>query len=464
LKIRETELPGIRVEGKFDRVYPYGPAISHLLGYVGNMSARDKERIPDISPREIVGKSGLELLYDDLLRGKSGKQAIDVNSGLLVVGTERLSLPEPGEDLKLTIDADFQEYLYRTLINNLSVYGYERAAAVAIQPKTGEVLAIASIPSFDNNALVKGLSQKEYSSLIADSRKPLFNRAISGIYSPGSTIKPMIAAAALQEKVIKPDTLIDDSDGRIIVPNPYDPERPSIYRDWKAHGLTDMRRAIAESCNVYFYSVGGGYGNIKGLGIGRIDKYLELFGFGKSTGFGLESEASGLIPSPENKKETRPSDPIWRIGDTYITSIGQGDILVTPLQLAMAYSAIANGGALLKPRVIMDSASTSPIIVRNAFIDPENLKVVQEGMRLTVAAGSARSLSDLPFEVAGKTGTVQVSGTAETNAVFAAYAPYDDPAIVLVIIVERGGEGSYSAVPIAKQVLLWYWQNRLAVS
>ncbi len=375
---------------------------------------------------------------------------------LEVIDMRRSSWPEPGKDITLTIDAAFQNKLYEIITAYLAAYGYEKAAAVALHPKTGEVLALLSIPSFDNNRFAEGISDKEFSNLLQNPSRPFFNRAIQGVYSPGSTIKPLLAIAALEEKYVSPETQLDASKGYIEIPNPYDPTKVSIFRDWRPHGWIDIRRAIAWSSNVFFYIVGGGYENKQGLGIKRIKEYLQNFGFGSPTGIDLVGESSGILPDPEWKEKNKPSDPYWRLGDTYLISIGQGDLLITPLQLAISHAAIANGGIILQPYILAGKDSSR----KQLNISQDSLKVVQEGMRLTTAVGSARILADLPFETAGKTGTVQVT-SGKTHAVFSVYAPVDDPQIELVIIVENGGEGSSTAVPIAKEALFWYWENRL---
>jgi penicillin-binding protein 2 len=451
-------LPGIKLVGRHVRLYPKGPAFSHLLGYTGTITKEEFDRLPDASPNDLVGRGGVEEAYDAVLRGKSGKEEIEVNAALEVIDMRRSSAPEPGQDLVLTVDAEFQSALYQIMTAYLAAYGYQRAAAVALQPKTGEVLALVSIPSFDNNRFAEGIGEKEYAALLRNSAKPLFNRVIQGLYSPGSTVKPLLAVAALEEGIVTPETRIDASKGYIAVPNPYDPAQVSIFRDWRAHGWVDIRRAIAWSSNVFFYVIGGGYEGRQGLGITKIDEYLKRFGFGAPTGIPLPGEAGGLVPDPAWKAKNRPNDPYWRLGDTYITSIGQGDLLVTPLQLAVAHAAIANGGTLVRPYVVVGSGDE--FARREIGASPAHIRVVQEGMRLTTAEGSARSLGELPFETAGKTGTVQVT-SGRTNAVFSVYGPADDPEIELVVIVENGGEGSSTAVPIAKEALFWYWENRL---
>ncbi|MFN7088286.1 MAG: penicillin-binding protein 2 [Candidatus Paceibacteria bacterium] len=478
LKAKENELPGIIVSGRFQRKYSGGPALSHVIGYTGRVSSQELKTNPALKPDDKIGRTGIEAFYDDVLRGKRGEVRYEIDSRLEVVQKYEESGYQPGKNIKLTIDSEFQKYLYQIMSIFVGAR-YGGGAAVAMDPQTGEILALVSVPSYDNNLFSEGISKQDFERLINSPQKPLFNRAISGEYSSGSTIKPFIAAAALGEKIIDPKKEIPDVEGRLIVPNPYDPSRPSIYRDWTVHGMVDMRRAIAESCNVYFYILGGGFrGNIgdifvdqAGLGIERIKKYLLDFGWGKALGIDLPGEKSGLIPDPAWKKESRKSDPTWRIGDTYITSIGQGDILVTPLQLTVSTAIFANGGKLLKPylleqiaepdghNIVYNGATT---ILRSFEFLQEELRVIKEGMRLSVAAGSSRRLADLPFEVAGKTGSVQVSSNLEkTNAIFVSFMPYKDPKLVLTILVEGGGEGGATAVPLAREALTWYWQNRI---
>jgi len=285
----------------------------------------------------------------------------------------------------------------------------------------------------------------------------LFNRVISGEFPAGSTFKPVMAAAALQEKIINANTSFM-STGRLCVGEWFFP-------DWKAggHGLTNVKKALADSVNTFFYYVGGGFGDFKGLGIDKIVKYAALFGLDKVTGIDLPNEASGFLPSQKWKEDTK--NEVWYIGDTYHASIGQGDITVTPLQVANYTAAIANGGTLYEPHVvtkILDHNNNlitkiKPQVVRSNFISPENIKIVQEGMRQTITAGSGRSLNSLPVEVAGKTGTAQWSSTQATHAWFTGFAPYDQPEIAITVLVEAGGEGSTVAVPIVKEILQYYF-------
>jgi len=271
----------------------------------------------------------------------------------------------------------------------------------------------------------------------------------------------------LAENTIDPAYKIDDTLGYISVPNQYYPDIIYTYHDWKAHGFVDMRRALAVSANVYFYEIGGGYKNIKGLGIDRIEKYLKLFGFGPPLGIDLPGETGGLVPNPAWKKAVKHED--WYTGDTYNVSIGQGDVIITPLQLAAAMAAIANGGTLWRPKLvskIIDSNNNTleefkSETIRTNLVDNNKLEIVREGLRDAVTEGSVYLLKDLPIKVAGKTGTAQVYSNInkKTNAWFTGFAPYEDPQIAIAVVIESAGEGSTTAVPVAKEVFQWYYNQ-----
>jgi penicillin-binding protein 2 len=314
------------------------------------------------------------------------------------------------------------------------------------------------MPSYDNNLFARKISGDQYSALITDQNKPLFNRAIAGEYPPGSTIKPAIATAALSEGVISPSTVIDGLGGKLRIGN-------FSFGDWKAHGPSDVRTAIAESNDIFFYTVGGGYGSIQGLGMDRMKKYYNLFGFGNPTGVDVGGEASGFIPSEQWKLDKLGER--WFVGNSYHASIGQGYITATPLQIANYTAAIANGGTLYEPHLVSqikkndgEVSTVQPEIIRSNFISPEIIKVAQEGMRQVVTAGTAQPLKDLPIAVAGKTGTAQFGNENKTHGWFISYAPYDDPQIAMAILVEGGGEGHSSGVPVTKEVYQWYFGDR----
>ncbi len=460
-KLREA--PSIFISRKTKRNYFENYYFSHLLGFLGKVSSSDLKSDSFYTPLNFIGKAGLEMQYENKLRGKPGKTAVIVDSDNTVLNILTAEEPTPGNNLILSIDKDLQRILTDALKAKMADTGSPAAAAVVMNPKSGEILSLVSLPSFDNNIFNSDLSDKKYSTLASDKRKPFFNRAISGAYASGSTIKPFMAAAALNENIVSPDYQVDDTLGYITIPNQYNPDISYIFHDWKAHGFVDIRRALAVSANVYFYVIGGGYKNIKGLGIDRIDKYLKLFGFGSPLGIDLPGETGGLVPSPEWKKLVKKEN--WFTGDTYNVSIGQGDVLVTPLQLAAAISVIANDGTLYKPRIVskITDADGHTIkefkieIIRNSNIDKEKLQIVRDGMRGAVTEGSAYLLNDLPIKTAGKTGTAQVTNTfRKTNAWFTGFAPYDNPEIALAIIIEGAGEGSSAAVPVAKKVFEWY--------
>lgn len=443
LEAESIGFPAIKIEKKSKRYYLDSPVFSHVLGYLGKVSeqeASEKGYYLD----DYIGRTGIEEIYEEKLRGVFGKELAEIDS---LGSTQKvLAIKEPivGEDIVLSIDSDLQKALYLALKSALNNLYTARAAAVAINPQNGKILALASFPSFDSNNVQK---------VLTDKNQPLFNRVVSGTYPSGSLIKPIIAAAGLEENIISPNQTIF-CPGQI---NLYDKFGRDIYwtfNDWKAHGTVEMIKAIAESCDVYFYTLGGGYGNIQGLGIEKIKKYLELFGWGEKSGIDFPNEKSGFVPDPQWKKENKNQD--WFIGDTYNVSIGQGDILATPLQIAVAISAIANNGKLFQPQFLENAESK---LIREIPIKKENLEIVKRGMREAVVSGTAKILNDLPVEVCAKTGTAQVSKTKTPHAWFAAFAPYNNPEIAVVVLIENGGEGSATAAPVAREVLKYYFNK-----
>ncbi len=444
-----NDWPGLRLEKNARRQYVLNRCLAHVLGYTGQVDSDDLKEHPDYSLNDQIGKAGLEYYYEDLLRGEPGQEQIEVNSFGQTQSLLATKSARPGQSLVLFINRDLQEKLYQALDK---IEKAEKAAAIALDPRNGGILALVSLPGFDSNLFAQGISQTDLFALKNDPNEPFLNRALSGQYPPGSTIKPLIAAGALEEEIIKPEQQINCQGGLSVV-NKYDPRIIYYFPDWKAHGLTNIIKAIAQSCNVYFYTVGGE------LGVERIEKYLQDFGLGQATHIDLPHERVGLIPDEEWKKKVKP-DEEWYLGDTYHLSIGQGDILVTPLQMASAIGAIANGGILYQPQVVDKIIGKRDIpakIIRENFIQPENIKIVQKGMRQAVLNGSARALSDLPVKVAGKTGTAQFGAEGKTHAWFIGYAPYDQPEIVLTVLVEGGGQGHETAVPVAKEVFKWYF-------
>lgn len=447
-----TDIPGLDVTAAAARTYPLGAAASHLLGYLGRPT--DDELARGYATTDTLGRSGLEAIYEDALKGQNGVEEVERDS---TNRTQRIIAtidPTPGQDLPTTIDAALQQQLADALDASVRQSHAPGGAAVALDPRTGEILALVSTPGFDPTALSKGLSSNAYRALATDQRKPLFNRAVSGEYPSGSTIKPFIAAAALAERVISSATTVRSSGGLRV--------GHWFFPDWKpgGHGLVDVRQAIAESVNTFFYTIGGGFEDFPGLGLERMTAYARRFGFGHRLGVDLPAEAAGFLPSKEWKERTVGER--WYIGDTYHFAIGQGDLLVTPLQLAVGTAAIANGGTVYRPHLTRQSDRTSfePEPLASGVVADRALTTVRQGMRQAVTEGSARSLNDLPVPAAGKTGTAQVGGSGATHAWFTAFAPYDDPRIVVTVLVERGGEGHAAALPVARAALLWYLTHR----
>lgn len=463
LYLESSGWSGVVLSSKTRREYdPFGSlSLSHILGYTGKINEKELDKFgSEYLPIDYLGKIGVESFWESELKGVHGKKQIEVDA----LGKEKKIISqtkeEDGYNLVLTIDVLAQKKLEEIMIRTLERMKLSKGVAIVMDPNNGEIIASVSLPAYDNNVFAKGISSKDYGDLINNPDNPLFNRAVSGEYPSGSTIKPVMAAAALEEGVITEKTSFLSSGGLRI--------GEWFFPDWKAggHGVTNVRKAIAESVNTFFYYIGGGFQDFIGLGIERIVKYEKMFGLGAQTGVDLPSEASGFLPSKEWKEEAKNEK--WYIGDTYHVAIGQGDLTATPLQIAMFTGFFANNGKIYRPhfiREILDSKDNlakeikeDPI--RENFISDYNIKVVREGMRQTVTAGSARSLSLLPVEAAGKTGTAQWSSKKDPHAWFTGFAPYDDPQIVFTILIEEGREGSTVAVPIAKEFMEWYFGER----
>jgi len=465
LETKIGELPGFRIEQNPIRYYPDGRTISHLIGYTGKIKSEELKAAPEFyTISDYIGRDGLEKSYEEILRKNPGKLKIERDAQGHIISKETIQLPESGKSLVLWLDSELQKKIQEELEKEIKIVGAKGGVAVALDPKTGGVLALVSYPSIDNNLFSKRISQEEWKEIEEDPLKPLFNRAIAGTYLTGSTIKPLIASAALEEKIISPEKKIN-AQGKILVQDQWNPEKIWEYKDWAVHGWTDMRKAIAQSVNVYFYTIGGGYGDQKGLGPTKIKEYLEKFGWNQKTGIDLPGEAEGLIPDKEWKKKTFPNDPGWWDGDTYNLSIGQGFLQITPLEVAASFVSIANGGKLLQPQVvkeIIDSKKNpieeiKPKVIRENFIKPENLQIVREGMRQAVTSGSAIGwLDQLPVKAAAKTGTAELGRDFYHNWV-TVFAPYEDPQIVLTIVIENVKGVQTAALPVAKAVLEWYF-------
>ncbi|HUC01672.1 MAG TPA: penicillin-binding protein 2 [Candidatus Paceibacterota bacterium] len=462
----------IEVQSSFERSYPDGPVFSSVVGYVGQVSQTDLAADPKLTATDLVGKAGIEEEYDTTLQGTPGVSIKFANAQGTVLGETQESAPTVGGSVHLTIDGGLQTELYDAIQNELAVLNRQVGVGLAINPQTGAVLALVNLPGFDNNAFSDPASNTaEIENYLTSPDKPLFNRIISGQYQPGSTIKPLDGVAALKEGIITPDTTLY-SPGYLMVPNPYDPSSPTKYADWEPHGYINLAAALAQSSDVYFYIVGGGspayttpplnnsvdYG-ITGLGPAQLYQWWQTFGLGTKTGIDLPGEAAGFLPTPAwwSTVSTRP----WSLGDTYNVSIGQGSLAVTPLQLLSYIDAIANGGTVYQPFL---NASTTPHVTADLTDLLPQIQDVQQGMleAVTSPQGTAYTMHGLPAQACAKTGSAQVQNNQEENALFVGYFPCNDPQIALLILIENSKQGSLNAVPIANNVLDWYYNNRMA--
>lgn len=447
IALRAVSDEALVVEDDYQRQYPDPFIFSHILGYTKDIDFKST----------IEGAAGLESQYDAMLRGADGVRIIYRDAHGATLGEKKEQESRAGQTIKTTIDASLQRYFYTRFKESLTSLGKTAGVGLAIDPKTGEILALVSFPSFDNNNPAKYLMT---------GGNPLFNRAISGTYSPGSTVKPLVSLAALREKLVTPEFTVY-SKGYLELPNPYDPEKPSKFLDWKAQGLVDMYSALARSSNVYYYVVGGGctavtcngVGRSKGLGINKLNQYWKIFGLGNKTGVDMPAEGVGFLPNPE-EKEKRTGQP-WRIGDTYNVAIGQGDLQVTPIRLLTFFSSLANYGKEIKPHFLLPAGEPEVTHDYSSWVD--EIAAVRRGVRDVVAKpyGTANALYDLPYKSSGKTGSAQIQNNAKTNAFFMGYGPSDDPRIAVLILVEDAKAGSLNAVPIGRDVMKWYYENRM---
>ena len=477
---KATEFYGFQVQQMPIRQYLNPQMFANLMGYTGLVSPGDLTHLnsDNYATNDFIGKSGVEQQYEQYLHGVNGQNLVEVDATGKVLNVLGENSPSPGDTLVLNIDAGLQERLFNDLVKDNPS---RKAAAVALDPRNGQILALVSVPSFDNNLFAQGISQKDYQSLIDDKNLPLFDRAIAGTYPPGSTVKPMSATAGLETGVITPTTIVNDR-GVLNIPNQFNPSQSYAFHGWKPGGLgpLNVEQAIALSSDIYFYEVAGGYPNSSipnGLGAQQLADWYRKFNLGKPTGIDLPGEVSGLVPDPDWKAKYYKDDAIlskWYLGDTYHIGIGQGDLLVTPLQVAEWTATIANNGTSYVPQVVnraVDSdgktvMQNKPQVLISNIASQQTLKIVQQGMRQTVLNGTAKPLQKLPITSAGKTGTSQFDGSDpnKTHAWFTAYAPFEDPQIVIVVLVEAGGEGNAVSEPIVQDALQWWATNRYNVS
>jgi penicillin-binding protein 2 len=469
--VNRFEFPGVDIRTRLARSYPQGETAVHALGYVGTVSATDLARIDReaYAGTSTIGKVGIEAAYEDPLRGRNGSREIMVNArgrSVEKLGTLQAALQtrpgEPGTDLFLTLDLEVQRVAEQAVRD-------QRAAIVALDPNNGDVIALVSRPGFDPNLFARGLTRTEYAALNENPDRPLFNRALRGTYPPGSTIKPVVALAGLTHGIIEPDKPFFCI-GYFSLPG-----SSHRFRDWrpKGHGAVDLRSAISQSCDPYFYSLSNQ------LGVRRLNAFLGQFGLGKPTGIDIGGEKSGILPSPEWKKTAfkQRSAQVWFPGETVIFGIGQGYMTSTPLQLAHMTAILATRGKNFEPRLVR--AMRNPRTQRMTELTPAPLPPLQaasaehwdliiDGMRAVMEGGTAtRSAAGAPYSIAGKTGTAQVFSVAQNarynesaiaerlrdHAWFVAFAPIEAPRIAIAVLVENGRSGSGTAAPIARTVM-----------
>jgi len=466
IETRSLDLPGVSIDVVPTRQYLYGEMMAHLIGYVGEISSAELEKHGPkaYEAGDIIGKYGIERFYDAYLKGQSGADEVEVNAHGKKIRSLRKIEPAQGYNLHLTIDAALQQTAW-------DAFEGRPGAAVAMDTRTGEILALVSSPSFDPNLFNGGISHQEWKKISSNPFHPMEDRAISGQYPPGSTYKLVVAAAALEEGIITPETTVY-CDGTFHLGN-------RMFRCWqkKGHGRVNLHRAIVESCDVYFYNLG------KQLGVDKIAYYAKAAGFGSPTGLPMAREKGGIVPTREWKLARKRQT--WQAGETISVSIGQGFNLVTPLQLVSFYSALANGGVLYRPRLVRRIENPDGQVVWQSAperkgripISPKNVKILNYALWgvVNVSGGTGYALRRAEKDVCGKTGTSQVvglpmderarrakilSGAYRDHALFVCFAPYNSPEIAVSVIAENAGHGGSAAAPIARKIIDAYFANQ----
>ncbi|MBN1875734.1 MAG: penicillin-binding protein 2 [Anaerolineae bacterium] len=493
-------LPGVDIEIIPRRSYVYGALTSQILGFLGAIPPESVEEyenkgyVPDV---DRIGYDGIEFTAEDFLRGTPGRRVVIKDVLGQELSTESETLPHPGDNVHLTLDVELQQVAEDALRAGMEEANSRRGALVILDPRNGEVLSLISLPTYDNNMFSKRLDLDEYQKLLDDPHHPFYNHAIADQIPPGSTFKVIPAAAGLQEGVINRYTTIN-CPGQILLPNKFAPDDPELAQSFYCwinlstgggHGPLNVVNALAQSCDIFFYEVGGGFEETEfdGLGVERLAKYAQDFGLGARSGIDLPAEQAGLVPDAKWKRQEKGET--WTTGNTYNLAIGQGDLLVTPLQMANVVAVVANGGTLYRPRLIHHITDAEgnvirefePEIISRLPIDASVWAIVQEGMQLAATdEGTAllAQLKDLGIKVAGKTGTaeycdmiafkagrcdVEEHETLPTHAWFIAYAPAEAPEIAIAIWIYDGGEGSAVAAPVSQKVMDFYFRRALGL-
>ena len=448
-EVDEREVYDFPIRSYTDRL-----GLGQVLGYV-SYPKKDKQGF--FYRTEYIGRNGVEAAYDDVLKGQNGNRIMMSDARHKVVSESSVSSPVSGEPITLSVDGGLSEAMYQIIATSSAEAGFRSGAGAIMNIHTGELIALTSFPSYDPEIMADGYDVETIDSYNKDERLPFLNKVVSGAYTPGSIVKPFVAYGALAEKIIDPSKKII-STGEIVIPNPYNPSNPSRFTDWRAHGVMTMREAIAFSSNVYFYIIGGGFHDQKGLGITKMAEYYRKFGFGSTTGINIAQEQTGVVPDPEWKRAVFNDD--WRLGDTYFTSIGQFGFLVTPIQMLRAYSALANGGFLLTPHVIKGKKSESI----DLNLNQDYLKIIHEGMRKTVNynGGTARALDRKDVAIAAKSGTAEIgAGSAFVNSWAAGFFPYDNPEYAFILMMDKAPRSNaLGATRIMGDVVEWMSKHR----
>jgi penicillin-binding protein 2 len=467
---RRLRLPGVTIVPESSRLYPYGPLLAHILGYMLPITEEELEQKKADSQAgyrasDRIGATGVEASYEGELRGMPGRKLYEVDVTERPLADIRIDSPEPGHNLNLTIDVDLQQDVQRILEAGMGQS--ESAVAIVMDPRNGHILSMVSLPSYDNNVFSGGVRATDLEKLLTDPRRPMFNYAISGTFPPGSTFKIVTAVAALEEEVATAETEIN-CNGALLIPNQYNPSLVQRLPCWGVHGTQDFVEGLANSCDVYYWTLGGGFKEFEGLGNERLAHFAELMGYGAPTGIDLPGEADGLIPSDEWKADVWKEG--WLTGDTYNMSIGQGFVLATPLQVANMTNVIANGGHLLKPQVVASISDAEdnllrvlePQEIRHIPLTPEHRHTIVEGLKEVMHGDVIKDLDVPELKMAGKTGTAEFygplneKGELPTHGWFSAFAPYDNPEVSVTVFVQRGG-GPSTAAPLTIEIMKRYF-------
>ncbi len=480
LETKFSESQSLEIIRRIKRKYFPEESLSHILGYTGKISPQELKENDNYEITDYLGKEGLEKSYNNFLAENKGIMEIERNAQGKIISQKVKKEPSSGNDLILNLDLELQKKTAEVLNKILREEDIPAAGAVILKPDSGKVLSMVSLPSFDNNLFASGISEDDLKELNENPAKPQLNRVINGLYSSGSTIKPFIGLAALEEGIITENTNFFCPE-KLCLENKYSQEL-ECFSDWEFHGWTTIRRAIAESVNPFFYIIGGGYekprehnvdpriiDSFEGLGSEKIAQWLRNFGWGEETDIDLPSEAEGRVPTPQWKKEYFSDSSLaeqgWYSGDTYNLSIGQGYILATPIQLAVALQGIVNEGKIFKPRLVDKiiladgEKNIEKELLNNLSVSPYNAQIIREGMKQAVKAGSATMLNSLPVSLGAKTGTAQTPREDVYHNWIALFAPYENPEMIMVLMMENVEGARIVVQKAAYEILNWYFNK-----